>query len=178
MKESPIQSIARFQSRFEIGAVLGRERSQCNGRVGKAHTLAIGHAAGDRDARHSARRAGFGHDEFNLSVVNQQPMPLLERGKDFRMGQVDPLRVAWLLVGIEHERRAFAQLDTAVLERIQPELRALQVDEDADRPIQLLLDRADRFHVAAHRFVRRVAHVDAENVGAGDEQTLDGGLIG
>ena len=59
-------------------------------------------------------------------------------------------------------------------EGAKPELRALQVDEDADRAVHFFLERADRRHPLAHPVMRGVAHVDAEHVGAGGEQGGDG----
>ena len=48
----------------------------------------------------------------------------------------------------------------------------------ADRPAGLLLERADHRHPLAHRVMRGVAHVDAEDVGAGGEQSRDGLAVG
>ena len=55
-----------------------------------------------------------------------------------------------------------------------PQLRPLQVDQDADRPSVFELDRADRGDEFAHAIVRGVTHVDAEHVGAGAKQVRDG----
>jgi hypothetical protein len=56
-------------------------------------------------------------------------------------------------------------------------LGALQVDEDAERAPLRHLDLADGRHQPAHRVVVGVAHVDAENVGAGREQAGDGLVV-
>ena len=55
-------------------------------------------------------------------------------------------------------------------EGAEPQLRALQVDQDADRPAGVRLDAADHADQLAHAVVAGVAHVDAEHVGAGLEQ--------
>src|SRR3569623_1833565 len=48
-------------------------------------------------------------------------------------------------LGIEVEAEGLAglQVDAAVLERADPELRALQVDQHPDRPVEIVLDLAD-----------------------------------
>ena len=70
-------------------------------------------------------------------------------------------------IGVEHEGLALHQHRGSAGEGPDPELRSLQVDQDADRPAVLAFDRADRRHQLAHARVRGVAHVDAEDVGAG-----------
>src|SRR5262249_5266942 len=65
------------------------------------------------------------------------------------------------------------ELHGAFRERADPEFGSLQVDQDADRPAVAGLDIADVGDELAHLVVRRVAHVDAEDVGAGLEQLAD-----
>ena len=72
---------------------------------------------------------------------------------------------------------ALVDFGRAVLERAEPQLRALQIDQDADRPVILGLDLADARHQLAHPVVIGVAHIDAEDVGAGLEQPADDGAI-
>ena len=67
----------------------------------------------------------------------------------------------------------FAQHDRVVAEGADPQLRALQIDQDADRPAVLGLDLTDQPDELAHALVARMAHVDAEDVGAGLEQRGD-----
>src|SRR5208282_5609543 len=52
-----------------------------------------------------------------------------------------------------------------------------QIDQDADRPVVLGFDLADGRHQFAHALVIGVAHIDAEDVGAGLEQPADDGAI-
>ena len=49
---------------------------------------------------------------------------------------------------------AFRQHDRAAGESADPQLRTLQIDQDADRPAVLVLDRADRRDQLAHPLVR------------------------
>src|SRR5207302_1001612 len=51
-------------------------------------------------------------------------------------------------------------------------------DQNADRPPVLEFDRADCRHELAHAVVRGMAHVDAEDVGAGPKQAGDDGAVG
>ena len=61
----------------------------------------------------------------------------------------------------------------AVGEGAEPQLRPLQVDQNADRAIVFGFDRADRSDQLAHPLVIGVAHIDAKHVGAGLEQLAD-----
>ena len=79
---------------------------------------------------------------------------------------------------VERERGALRQRHRAAFELPDAQLRALQIDQDADRPLAFLLDRADGRHQLAHAVMRRVAHIDAEDVGAGAEQRRDHGTFG
>ena len=89
------------------------------------------------------------------------------------MRKIDARLVAERRIGIEREGVALAQLRRPGLEFADAQLRPLQIDENADRPVVLLLERANHRDALAHRVVRGVAHVDAEDVGAGVEQSGD-----
>ena len=77
-------------------------------------------------------------------------------------------------VAVEDEGLAVPQVDGAVDECAEPELRPLQVDKDADRATGLLLDVADHRDPLAHPVMRSMAHVDPEHVGSGGEKRSDG----
>ncbi len=94
-------------------------------------------------------------------------------GKDFRMRQESARGVARRVVAIEHEGVAFFHHHRAADEAAEPQLRALQVDENADRPAAVFFRAADRLDQLAHLVVAGVAHVDAEDVDAGGEQPRD-----
>ena len=102
----------------------------------------------------------------------------LDRGDDFRVRQVHALGIAGRRIGVEHEAFALRQRRGTGGEAADAQLRPLQIDQDADRPIVLGLDRADRRHQFAHARMRGVAHVDAEDVGARAEQISDRSLVG
>ena len=97
-----------------------------------------------------------------------------ERTQDFRMRQIDARGSAERRVAVESEGVALVQVDGAAGEGAEPQLRSLQIDEDADRAAGLFLERADHRHPLAHDVMRGMAHVDAEDVGAGGEQVGDG----
>jgi hypothetical protein len=97
--------------------------------------------------------------------------------KNFRMRQLDAGGVA--------RRRSESSTKSwplsiwrAVLERAEPQFRSLQIDQDADRPAVARLRRANGLDQLAHLVVRGVAHIDAEDVGAGLEQAADHGAVG
>ncbi len=68
--------------------------------------------------------------------------------------------------------------DAPVGKDADAQLWSLQIDQDADRPAFLDLDLADGRHQPAHAVRGGVAHVDAEDIGAGAEKLADHRLVG
>src|SRR5690606_40728786 len=75
------------------------------------------------------------------------------------------------------EDRSRRQIDMAAGNLADPELRSLQIAQYPDWPADLLLHRADAGNEHPHVVVAGMAHIDAEDVGAGDEQGLDRFLV-
>ena len=94
------------------------------------------------------------------------------------MRQIDARLAAGRGIAVKDEGLAVAQVGAAAGERAEPELRPLQVDEDADRAAGLFLHLADHRDPLPHPVMRSVAHVDAKDVGAGGEQGGDGLAVG
>ena len=74
--------------------------------------------------------------------------------------------------------RAGFELRPAAFESAQAQLRPLQVEQHADRPAELLLQRADGFQAPRVVGLRAVAEVEPEHVHAVLEQGADGPLVG
>ena len=101
-----------------------------------------------------------------------------ERAEDLRMGQLNASSVAGRRIGVERERVPLVQLGRTLGEHPEPQLRPLQVDQHPDRPPGLLLERTDHRHPLAHGVVRRMAHVDAEDVGPRLKEGKDSLAVG
>src|SRR5260221_3114664 len=86
--------------------------------------------------------------------------------------------VAGSLVGIEDKTFTVVELDRAFGERSQAKLWALKVDQNADGAAVARLDVPNGLDQFAHLVVRGVAHIDAEDVGAGLEQAPDHRAVG
>ena len=133
-----------IERRFEVGDVLRRQGGERNDGVGQADALAVRYFAADFDARGDALRTDIGRNQAQLAVVDQQRVAGLDGGENLRMRQLHALGVAGRRVVVEDEILALVDLGGAVLERAEPQLRALQIDQDADRPVVIRLDGADR----------------------------------
>jgi hypothetical protein len=120
----------------------------------------------------------FRDHETKLAVVDQEAVAGLQRFENFRMRKMRALFAAGGGIGIEYERGAILELRAAVTKCTEPKLRSLQVGENADWASVALFDRADDFDELPHGVMRRVAHVDAEHVGARVEHAFNGGLVG
>ena len=164
---------AGIERGFQIGAVLLGECGKRNGRIRQAHALAVGQFAGHLDARHHTLGLGLRDREPHLAVVDQQRAPGRDRGENFRMREICACGIARRRVAVEYEACAFLHHRRAAGEGAEPQLRPLQIDQDADRPRGVLFDAADHADQFAHAVLAGVAHIDAEHVGAGLEQLGD-----
>jgi hypothetical protein len=158
---------------FEIGAVLLRQRRERHGRVGQAHAFAVGQFAADLNAREDMMAVGLDGDEPHLAVVEQEGVAGRDGGEDFGVRQVHPLGIARRGIGVEREGFALGEHGRIVREASDPELGALEIEQNPDRPAVLGFQRPDRRHQLTHARMRGVTHIDAEDVGAGLEQAGD-----
>ena len=110
------------------------------------------------------------HPQAQLAVVQQQRAADRGRLDDLRMRQVDARGTAWRRVQIELESLAGLQLHAPAGEIADAQLRALHVGENADRPVEAVLELADHGEARGVILMRAVAEVEPEHVGAGLEQ--------
>src|SRR3546814_20650071 len=94
------------------------------------------------------------------------------------MRQRRALVVARRLIEIEAKALACRQHRFAVLQLADAQLGPLHVGEDADRPPQLVIDRADGLIALSLVVVRAVAEVEAAHLGAGGKTMADHPLSG
>ena len=94
------------------------------------------------------------------------------------MRKIDARAVAGCRVVVQRKGLTDCQVLPAVGEFPYPELRPLQVGQDADRSADSLLDRADAPDQRTHGFVVGMAHIDAEDVSARLEEFLQHFLAG
>ena len=119
------------------------------------------------------------HGEADLAVVEKKRLARAHRVEDRRMGQVGARRVARLLRGVEAEARALVEHGAAVLHLADPELRPLQIGENADRPLHLALHLPHGGVYPLQVLVVEMAHVEPEDVRARVEELADHvGIVG
>src|SRR5262245_740782 len=100
------------------------------------------------------------------------------RRQNFGMREVNALSVARGRIRVKHERIAFREHHGAACERADAQLRALQVDQDADRPAIFELDGTDERYKLAHALMRSVAHIDAKDIRTRTKQIRDDDTVG
>ena len=94
------------------------------------------------------------------------------------MRQIDPGGITGRRITVEGEGLADFERLLAVGEFPHPQLRSLEIGQDADRPPDTLLDRANPLYQRAHELMVGMAHIDAESVGTCLEEFLQHGLVG
>ena len=160
---------AKARSRRSFGG----ERRDRQHHVGDVHALAVRQPAADHHLGVEIFGAAADDAEAELAVVEQQRRTLAGGVDDLGMRQAHAMLVARRLVEVEPQPRAVLEHHVAGGEGADPELRALQVGEHADRAADLLLETADRIEAGRVVGVRAVREVQPEHVDAGDEQPLD-----
>ena len=113
------------------------------------------------------------HGHADLAVVEQKRVAGLDRLENLWMRQKHALRPALVSRGVEAEDCALGQLYAAAVDLADTKFGPLQVGENADRPSEARLRRAQGGMHLLHRVEGGMAHVDAEHVHASLEQTLD-----
>jgi hypothetical protein len=94
----------------------------------------------------------------------------LDGREDLGMRQCGAAPIALCRIEIEAESVAGGDLDRAVGEIAEPELRALQIGENADRPSGLRFDAPDFLEQHTLLVVAAMAEIQPENVHSGLEQ--------
>ena len=137
---------AGIERGFEIGDVLGRQRRERNDGVGQADAFAVRNSAADFDARHDALRLTSVATRRSLPSSISSASPGLMAAKISGCGSCTRVASPGAGVAIEDEILALVDFGGAVRERAEPQLRALQIDQNADRPVVIRFDGADRGH--------------------------------
>ena len=142
-------------------------------RVGKIEAFPVRQRAAKNDLRRQSGRAGFGDVQADAAIIEQEVVARLARGENLRMRKLDALRIARRGIAIENEGIAGVDARFPLRKGADPQFRPLQVCKNADRPVDLRLDRANRGMKVLQQLVGGVAHIDAEDIRAGQEELLD-----
>ena len=113
------------------------------------------------------------HAQAQLAVVEQQVHARLQGRDYFRVGQVDPALVPQSFIQVQAQGLAAYELHLAFGKASHPQLRPLQVHEDAERVVELALDLANPLVALGMVGVVTVAEVEAEDIYPGLHQLAD-----
>ena len=164
---------ARVEREVEVDPVLRRQRRDRQDHVRHVDALAVGERATEDDLRLQMVVALVRDAQAQLAVIEQQVGVDGGGGDDLRMGQVDAGAVARRRVEVEPEALARLQMHLATGEFANSQLWPLHIGEDADRPIEALLDFADGGDPGGVILVAAMAEVEPEDIGSGLEQARD-----
>ncbi|MNO85104.1 hypothetical protein D3C76_764660 [compost metagenome] len=164
---------AQLQAESQVAAVLGRQRAQGQHGLGHVDALAIGQFAAIKHFGVDGVVMLGGYAQAQPTVVHQQVHARLQGCDDFRVRQVDPASIAGRGVEVQTQGLAAHQLYLAFGELADPQLRPLQVHEDAQRVVQLAFDFADPLVTHGVVAVLAVAEVQAKDVHPGFDQLTD-----
>ena len=126
---------AEFQRVRQVGPVLGRERRERQDGADNADALAVGQRAADDDTGPGlVRRCSESTSSRTLPSSSSSCTPGASGLEDLRMRQADALLRPGAAIEIEAELGAGGERHPAFGEGADPQLRPLQVGEDADGP--------------------------------------------
>ena len=154
---------AAIKRKGEIGSVLLGQRRTVENKIGKIDALAAAERATDLDRGGETVIADAFYPKDELAVIDQQACAGLQRGKDFRMRQADPRRVADIGRPVENKTVAGDQ-HHAVLDRADPVFRPLQIGKDTARLPGLFLQRADSSAPLGLFTLAPVREIQAEHI--------------
>src|SRR5687767_6695795 len=89
------------------------------------------------------------------------------------MAEIDAGFIARLGIGVESEDLSGIDARFAALEDAETQFRALKIGQNPDWPVELGFDLADRPMQLFKKLVRGMAHIDAEDIRTGQEQSFD-----
>src|SRR5450631_4315498 len=132
----------------------------------------------DDDPREGKIAAEFLDAQFELAIVEQQGCTVNQGREDFRVRKIDAVRIALGRVEVEAERGTGHQGDAARGKFADTQLRALQVPQNADRPVELASDAPDGVEALLVFGLGSMTEIQAEHVDAGDKKFPDDFLRG
>ena len=154
MNDSATQSMPASSAASRSARSFGASAASGTTVSRQAHALAVRQSCRrPRRARRCAAGSSRSTTRRSLPSSIRSVSPALMAAKISGCGRWT--RVASPGVGsvVEDEILAVVDLGPVVLEAAEPQLRSLQIDQDADRPVVLGLDGADRAHELAHLVV-------------------------
>jgi hypothetical protein len=89
------------------------------------------------------------------------------------MGQMDALRRTWFLAPVQEERFSYHKVCSIGGEFTDPQLRPLQIHQNADRASGVGLDFADNTKKFGQPLMGGMAHIYAKHISARFEQASD-----
>ena len=141
--------------------------------MGQRDALAVGNTAADFDAGDGTALTDLGDDEPELAVIDQNSVIRLDRLEDLGVREIDAVGIARRRIRIENEGLTVLQFGRVADEGAEPQLRSLEIHEDADRALGFALDGTDHLDPLGELLTSQMAHIDAEHVRTGVEQLLD-----
>ncbi|MNX80451.1 hypothetical protein D3C86_1121120 [compost metagenome] len=165
---------AQLQTEGQVAAILGGQRAQVEHRLRHVHAFAVRQFAAIEHGGVDGVGVLGHHPQTQLAIVQQQVHARLQRGDDFRVGQVDPALIARRGIEVQAQGLAAHQLHLAFGELADPQFRALQVHQDAQWIIELALDFTNPLKTLGVVGVIAMAEVQAEDVDPGQHQLTDG----
>ena len=163
------------RGRLDVAPVFVRERGRGQPAALLVQALVVGQPAALLDDAMDARALDLFDLEHDETVVEQQRVAGNDVVREITISATDGMLVAGVRIhrDVEDELVAFHEHDGARLERFDADLRALKIAHDADVAADLLRDLE---HARDARLLvgrRAVREVDAEHVGAREDQLLD-----
>ncbi len=176
-KGNPVHFVG-CENGVEVDAVLVGQNADAEQGVGQADTLAVGNPGAGNNSGDDALAVALLSAQMQLAVVDQQAVARLDRFENFRMRQENAGVVAGRIVVVQREGLAGNEINLGFGKFTDAQLGTLQVGQNADGTTVTAFNGANTLNQRPHHVVARMAHVDAEEIGAGQMQLFDHCLVG
>ena len=164
---------AEIECGIEIAAILRRHCRNRQFRIGQVHTLAVFQGAALFDNRLGTVAAHAFDAQPESPVIDQHLFARRQGCEHFGVRNGNGARSVGLHLADQANLCPHRNVRLAAAERAKPDLGALQIDQNADRPLDLAFQRAQPAVNIGQGGARGVAHIDSEDIGARFEQSSD-----
>ena len=168
---------AQFAGKFQILAVLVRQRSDGQQHIGHVHALAVGNRAAHRDGAIGEIGSAGINLETDLAIIDQQRGSGFQGRENLGVRQVHARDRARGRVKVHPERRTIDQFRRPVGKNPDAQLWTLQIGQNGDWASCVRLDLADDHMARADVVMRAMAHVQAEHICTRLKQRADGCIV-
>ena len=165
---------AKITDEIQIAAIFFGQGRKRQDHVGDVHAFTVGNLTANDDFTISKIRAAIFDPQFDLTVIHQQVRTGFQRVENLNMWKLHAVYVASCIIQVQAERGTGDQFNTVVsCKDTNTQFWPLKVSKDSDWRVEVFFYFTDNRVADTDFGMVAVAHVEAEHVCAGFDQSAD-----